>query len=500
MSDVYVGAVDQGTTSTRFMVFDRQGEPVAYHQVEHKQIYPQPGWVEHDPIEIINNTILCIDETVQKCEAKGIQRSQIKTIGITNQRETTVVWDKYTGKPLFNAIVWLDTRTRETCERLGKDRDRFRSLCGLPVSTYFSGVKLRWIIDNVPEVKQALEEGRAIFGTIDTWLVWNLTGKKVHVTDITNAGRTLLMNIEKLDWEPKLLDALGIPKQCLPEIRSSAERYGTLECSLLRGVPISGILGDQQAALVGQTCFRKGDAKNTYGTGCFLIVNTGEGAGPVPSHHGLLTTPGYQLGPDKPVAYALEGSIPIAGAAVQWLRDNLQIIKDAPEVEVLANSVKDCGDVFFVPAFSGLFAPHWREDARGVIVGLTQYTTKAHIARAVLEAVSFQVCDIIGSVEADSKATIKVLKVDGGMTANNTFLQLQSDLLQCPIVRPHVTETTVVGAAFAAGLAENVWSSQEELVKLWKADKEFSPKITIDESSRRWKRWKQALEKSYGWV
>eukprot|EP00168_Porphyra_purpurea_P007369 TRINITY_DN1922_c0_g1_i2.p1 TRINITY_DN1922_c0_g1~~TRINITY_DN1922_c0_g1_i2.p1 ORF type:complete len:563 (+),score=140.30 TRINITY_DN1922_c0_g1_i2:171-1859(+) len=517
-----VGALDQGTTSTRFILFDvATGSPVASHQMTHTQHYPQPGWVEHCPMEILDCAKQCIDGAVT---SGSVDPASVKAVGITNQRETTVVWDKESGVPLCRAIVWLDTRTRSTCESLKKriDVDRVRELCGLPVSTYFSGVKLRWLMDERPAVKEALNAGTALFGTIDTWLVWNLSGRATHVTDVTNAGRTMLMDIRTMDWNDELVEALGVPRSCLPTIRSCAEVYGKMAGkvgekagtigemagTVLAGVPISGIMGDQQAALVGQSCFRVGEAKATYGTGCFLIVNTGDT--PVFSSKGLLTTPAYQLGPDAPPVYALEGSIAIAGAAISWLRDNLHLIHTAAEVEALAASVPDTGDVYFVPALSGLFAPRWRPDARGTIVGMTQFTTAAHIVRATLEAIAFQVMEVLravggdllesgvlgasaggqdedGGAEATNEAVsdttsfIREVRVDGGASVNNLLMQMQANLVGAPVLRPAVVETTALGAAFAAGLAVGVFDSPESLQEKWTLDRRFEPELSVAE-------------------
>jgi glycerol kinase len=506
MSDApkrYIGALDQGTTSTRFILFGDGGEQMGIHQVEHKQYYPKSGWVEHDPVEIFERSKECIDSCMgSAARDHGIQPCDVKAIGITNQRETTVVWDRHTGRPLYNAVVWLDTRTMETCDKLEEDGklspERVRELSGLPISTYFSGVKLRWLCDNVPEVAVAVADGSALFGTIDSWLTWCFTEEQVHVTDVTNAGRTMLMNIRTLEWEDELLDALDIPRSILPEIRSSSEVYGMLGCTVLKGVPIAGIVGDQQAALIGQSAFEPGQAKNTYGTGCFLIVNTGE----VPqfSTSGLLTTPAYKLGPDAPCVYSLEGSIAVGGAAVSWLKDNLNLISKASEMEALAGSVDDTGDVYFVPAFSGLYAPHWRKDARGSIFGLTQYTSKAHIARATLAGMAFQVNDVLQAAAEDMKAPLKELRVDGGASINNLLLQMQADVLGFPVVRPKIVETTALGAAFAAGMAVGVHTGTSAVTNCWQADRRFHPVVDDERRALERRKWALAVEKSMGWA
>jgi glycerol kinase len=462
-------------------------------QQEHAQVYPRPGWVEHDAAEIWDRTSQVIDGGL---EAAGIDRSQLAAVGITNQRETTVVWDTETGEPLAPAIVWQDTRTDELCRELEADlgSDRFRSQTGLPIATYFSGPKLRWLLDNVPGLRSRAEAGTALFGTIDSWLTWKLTGR--HISDVTNASRTLLMDIHSMDWDDVIADAMSVPITMLPEIRSSSEIYGEAG-GPLGGVPIAGILGDQQAALFGQACFEPGDAKNTYGTGCFLLLNTGIEV--VPSNHGLLTTVAYQIGAE-PARYALEGSVAIAGASVQWLRDSIGLIDSAAEVEALAASVEDNGDVYFVPAFSGLFAPHWRSDARGAIVGLTRFTTAGHLARATLEATAFQTRDVLAAMESDSGVKLGSLKVDGGMTGNELLMQFQADLLGVPTVRPRVAETTALGAAFAGGLAVGVWSGTEELATLWSEDRRWEPAMEPVERERLHRRWQEAVERSLGWA
>ncbi|XP_038066271.1 glycerol kinase-like isoform X2 [Patiria miniata] len=500
-----VGAIDQGTSSTRFLVFaSKTSELLSYHQVEVKQTFPKEGWVEEDPNEILATCYECFNRVVENLRNMSIDPANIKAIGIANQRETTVVWDRVTGQPLHPAIIWLDTRTGTTVQKLvdktpGQNKDHLQPLCGLPLSTYFSAVKLRWILDNSADVRAAVEENRCCFGTIDSWLMWNFTGGKdggLHITDVTNASRTMLMNINTLKWDDKLCSFFDIPKSVLPEIRSSAEVYGHMSEGVLKGVPISGILGDQQGALVGQTCLKKGMAKNTYGTGCFLLYNTGEE--PVLSKHGLLTTVAYKLGKEAPVVYALEGSVAISGAAVRWLRDNLGIIKEAKDIEPLAASVDNCGGVYFVPAFSGLYAPYWQTDARGIICGLTQYSTKAHIARAVLEAVCFQTKELLEAMDQDSGIPLVRLQVDGGMTANQLLMQLQADLLNIPVVRPSMPETTALGAAMAAGHAVGVWSLATEDLTAITTDT-FSPSISEENRSARYSKWKLAVQKSMHW-
>jgi glycerol kinase len=490
----YVAAIDQGTTSTRFMIFDRSGRVVAVDQKEHRQIYPKPGWVEHDPIEIWTRTQEVMQGAVGK--VKSNQSSVISAIGVTNQRETTVVWERGTGKPVYNAVVWQDTRTDEICNELARQggQDRLRAKTGLPLATYFSGPKIKWILDNVPGARQKAENGDLLFGNIDTWLIWNLTGK--HVTDVTNASRTLLMNLETLDWDEEILSLLGIPRAMLPEIRSSSEAYGEAK-GAWGGVPVAGDLGDQQAALFGQTCYSPGEAKNTYGTGCFMLMNTGEK--PVPSKSGLLTTLGYKIGKQKAV-YALEGSIAITGALVQWLRDNLGIIEKSSEVEALAETVEDNGGIYFVPAFSGLFAPYWRSDARGAIVGMTRYVNKGHIARAALEATAFQTREVLDAMEKDSGVTLKSLKVDGGMVFNELLMQFQADILNVPVIRPKVAETTALGAAYAAGLAVGFWKDFDELRANWGRDKEWSPRMDEAVREKFYSGWKKAVTRTFDWI
>ncbi len=499
----YVAAVDQGTTSTRFMVFDHAGLVVSVHQLEHEQIYPQPGWVEHNPMEIWERTQEVIKGALQK---NGIDPNEIAAIGVTNQRETTIVWDKKTGKPFYNAIVWQCTRTKDICEDLAKDggQDRFRPKTGLPLATYFSGPKIKWILDNIPGVRAAAEKGEALFGNIDTWEIWWLTGGPdggAHVTDVSNASRTMLMNLETLDWDQEILDILGIPRQMLPEIRPSSDPkiygYTPKDGPFGTSIPVCGDLGDQQAALVGQTSFSPGEAKNTYGTGCFMLLNTG--TTPVPSKSGLLTTLGYKFG-DAPAIYCLEGSIAITGALVQWLRDNLNFYNFSKHIEDYARSVPDSGGIYFVPAFSGLFAPYWRLDARGVIVGLTRYITKAHICRAALEATAYQTREVLDAMEKDSGVRLTALKVDGGMVFNELLMQFQADILGVPVIRPVVAETTALGAAYAAGLAVGFWESEDDLRKNWAVDKVWEPKMDPETRERLYKGWLKAVERTFGWV
>jgi glycerol kinase len=499
----YVGAVDQGTTSTRFMVFDHSGQPVTVHQLEHEQIFPKPGWVEHNPMEIWDRTQEVIRAAMDK---GGLQASDLAAIGITNQRETAVVWDRRTGKPYYNAIVWQDTRTADICNALGADlgQDRFRAKTGLPLATYFSAPKVMWILENVDGVRAAADRGDAVFGNIDTWITWWLTGGPdggALVTDVTNASRTLLMNLATLDWDDEILDIMGIPRQMLPEIRPSSdpELYGTSKASGAVGgsVPICGDLGDQQAALVGQTCYSRGEAKNTYGTGNFMLLNTGTEI--VPSFSGLITTVAYRMGKAAPI-YALEGSIAITGALVQWLRDNLGLIKTSPEVEDLAKSVSDNGGIYFVPAFSGLFAPYWRSDARGVIVGLTRYVNRGHIARASLEATAYQSREVLEAMHKDSGVQLTALKVDGGMVYNELLMQFQADILNVPVVRPKVAETTSLGAAYAAGLAVGYWAELEDLRANWGIDKTWAPRMNEEERGRLYRDWLRAVERTFDWV
>lgn len=495
---MYVAAIDQGTTSTRCIVFDHGGNVVALEQQEFRQILPRPGWVEHDPDEIWATVERVVAGALRK---GGIKAGDVRAIGITNQRETTLVWDRTTGRPYGNAIVWQDTRTSGMCEELARDggSDRFRASTGLPIATYFSATKLRWILDNVPGASDAATRGDALLGTIDSYLVWRLTGGVrggVHITDVSNASRTLLMNLETLDWDPQMLEVFGVPRPMLPAIRSCAEVYGEAS-ALLPGVPIAGILGDQQAALVGQTCFSVGDAKNTYGTGCFMLLNTGER--PVQSRHGLLTTLGYKFG-DAPAVYALEGSIAVAGALVQWLRDNLGIIRSSEEVEALANSVEDNGGCYIVPAFSGLFAPRWRGDARGVIAGLTRFNNRGHFARAALEAVCYQTREVLDAMNSESGTRLSNLKVDGGMTVNNTLMQLQADILGLEVVRPAVPETTALGAAYAAGLAVGVWAGLDELRSNWHADRRWQPHWSDERRAQGFHEWNKAVDRTLHWI
>jgi glycerol kinase len=489
----YVAAIDQGTTSTRFMIFDHSGIVIAVNQKEHQQIFPKPGWVEHDPLEIWARTQEVMIGALQE---SGIQPADIAAIGVTNQRETTLVWDKSTGKPVYNAIVWQDTRTDILCNELAKDggQDRLREKTGLPLATYFSGPKIKWILDNVDGARVKAEKGELAFGNIDSWIIWNLTG--AHVTDVTNASRTLLMNLHTLDWDTDILNLLNIPRAILPEIRSSSEIYGTAKI-ILEGVPVAGDLGDQQAALFGQTCFSAGEAKNTYGTGCFMLMNMGEI--PVPSKSGLLTTLGYKIGNQKAV-YALEGSIAVTGSLVQWLRDNLGIIEKSSDVETLAQTVEDSGGIYFVPAFSGLFAPYWKSDARGAIVGMTRYVNKGHIARAALEATAYQTCEVLDAMEADSGVKLTTLKVDGGMVFNELLMQFQSDILDVPVVRPKVAETTALGAAYAAGLAVGFWKNYDELRANWGVDKQWIPKMSSNQREGLYSGWKKAVTRTFDWV
>ncbi len=501
MAKKYVGAVDQGTTSTRFMIFDHSGQVVSIHQLEHEQIYPKPGWVEHNPMEIWERTQQVIKGALEKA---NIDPSELAAIGVTNQRETTIVWDKKTGKPFYNAIVWQDTRTKEICDELAKDggQDRFRPKVGLPLATYFSGPKIKWILDNVPGVREAAEKGDALFGNIDTWEIWWLTGGPnggVHITDVTNASRTMLMDLKTLDWDDEILSILGIPRQMLPEIKPSSAVYGMTAKDGPFGyeIPVAGDLGDQQAALVGQTCYSPGEAKNTYGTGCFMLLNTG--TEPIPSKSGLLTTLAYKFG-DEPAHYALEGSIAITGALVQWLRDNLEFFEKSADIEPCARSVEDNGGIYFVPAFSGLFAPYWRSDARGVIVGLTRYIKKGHICRAALEATAYQTREVLDAMKKDSGVDLKALKVDGGMVYNELLMQFQADILGVPVVRPKVAETTSLGASYAAGLAVGFWDSLDDLRANWQVDRTWNPEMSAEERERLFKGWLKAVERTFNWV
>lgn len=499
----YVGALDLGTTSNRFIVFDRQGRIIGVDQMEHEQILPRPGWVEHDPMEIWRNSQAVIKGALGKT---GISGGDLVAIGITNQRETAVLWDKNSGRPFYNAIVWQCTRSDDICRRLSAEhgQDRFREKTGLPIATYFSGPKVRWILDEVPEARTAARNGTALFGTIESWIIWWLTGGPTggaHVTDVTNASRTLMMNLNTLDWDDEILDVLDIPRWILPRIVPSSDQntwgHTAKDGAFNSTIPVCGALGDQQAALVGQTCFDVGEAKNTYGTGCFLLLNTGNA--PVPSRHGLLTTVAYQIRGEKPV-YCLEGSIAIAGALVQWLRDNLGLIAAAPDVETLARTVPNNGGAYIVPAFSGLFAPYWRSDARGVIAGLTRFVNKGHLARAVLEASAYQTLEIVEAMNNDSGVALSSLKVDGGMVANELLMQFQADVLNVPVIRPAVTETTALGAAYAAGLAVGYWSDVAELRRNWAIDKTWEPQMDPAERQKGVGDWKKAVARTFNWV
>jgi glycerol kinase len=494
----YVGALDQGTTSTRFMIFDHSGGVVAVDQKEHEQIYPKPGWVEHDPKEIWQRSQEVTDGALKKA---GIAASDLAAVGITNQRETAVVWDRNTGEPVYNALVWQDTRQQDIVDSLAADggQDRFRGKTGLPLATYFSGTKVRWILDNVEGARARAEAGDLVFGNIDTWCIWNLTGGTdggAHVTDVSNASRTMLMNLETLDWDDDLCAAIGVPRSMLPQIRSSSEVYGEAK-GTLAGISVAGDLGDQQAATFGQAAYDVGDAKNTYGTGCFMLLNTGTDL--VPSKSGLLTTVGWRLG-DGPAIYCLEGAIAITGALVQWLRDNLGLIEKSEDVEALAATVEDNGGTYFVPAFSGLFAPYWRGDARGAIVGMTRYVNKGHIARATLEATAWQTREVLDAMEADSGVKLKELKVDGGMVYNDLLMQFQADCLQVPVIRPKVAETTALGAAYAAGLAVGFWKNVDDLRSNWGKDAEWTPKMDSATVAKEYAQWKKAVTKTFDWA
>jgi len=486
----YIAAIDQGTTSTRCIIFNHAGLPVATAQKEHTQIYPQPGWVEHDPMEIWARTQGVVAEAMAYAKCN---QGNIAAVGITNQRETTIVWDKATGRPIHNAIVWQDTRTAGICAELAEQggQNRYRAKTGLPLATYFSGPKIKWLLDNLPGARKRAEKGELLFGNIDTWLIWNLTG--AHVTDVTNASRTMLMNLATLDWDEDILRDMSIPRRMLPNIVSSSEVYGTTR----EGILVAGDLGDQQAALFGQTCFSPGEAKNTYGTGCFMLINTGNM--PVESKNGLLTTVGYKIGNEKPV-YALEGSIAITGALVQWLRDNLCLIENSSDVEALAQSVEDNGGIYFVPAFSGLYAPYWKDSARGAIVGLTRYVNKGHIARAVLEATAYQTREVFDAMNADSGVTLCSLKADGGMVQNELFMQFQADILNVPVIRPKVSETTALGAAYAAGLAVGYWPNIEGLRQNWSADKTWESNMDNVKRDKLYRGWKKAVTRTFDWV
>ena len=496
----YIGAIDQGTTSTRFIVFDRTGRIISIAQKEHEQIYPKPGWVEHNPEEIWQHTREVIAESMRKGR---LQPSDLAAIGITNQRETTIVWNRRTGKPVGNALVWQDTRVADYVGEMARNggQDRFRAKTGLPLTTYFSALKIRWILDHIPGARELAETGDALFGNVDSFLVWNLTGGPrggVHITDVTNASRTQLMNLETLSWDRDLLDAFGIPAAMLPGIRTSSETYGLGREAAVADVAIAGILGDQQAALVGQTCFDAGEAKNTYGTGCFLLMNTGTRK--VDSASGLLTTMGYKFG-SQPAHYALEGSIAIAGALVQWVRDNLGLIEKSPDIEALARSVSDNGGVYFVPAFSGLYAPYWKDNARGVIVGLTRYANKGHLARAALEATAFQTRDVLEAMEKDSGIDLDVLRTDGGMVADELLMQFQADILNRPVVRPVTRDaTTALGAAYAAGLAVGYFSDLNDLRANWAVDRTWNPNLDDGRRNQMYERWKRAVTRSFDWI
>ncbi|MEA5458214.1 glycerol kinase GlpK [Arcicella sp. LKC2W] len=494
---MYIGSIDQGTTSTRFIIFDKQGNQISVGQKEHAQIYPQAGWVEHDTDEIWQNTQEVIGLAMGKA---NLSVSDIAAVGITNQRETTVVWNRHTGKPYYNALVWQDTRVGNMVAELAKNggADRFRASTGLPLATYFSGLKIVWLLENVEGLRADAEKGDAIFGNMDTFIIWHLTGGiegGIHITDVTNASRTQLMDLKTLAWDDEILSTLNIPKTMLPEIKSSSEIYGMAR-GVLAGVPVAGDLGDQQAALVGQTCFAPGEAKNTYGTGCFMLMNTGTKI--TPSNFGLLTTVAYQFG-NEPVNYALEGSVAITGALVQWLRDNLGLIEKSSDIETLANSVEDNGGCYFVPAFSGLYAPYWKADARGVIVGLTRYVNKAHIARAALEATAFQTLEVLEAMEKDSEIEISSLRVDGGMVVNETLMQFQSDMVEVPVVCPAMIETTALGAAYAAGLAVGYWKDLEDLKQNWGIAHTWKPNMEAEKRNKLYHYWKKAVARSFDW-
>ncbi|WP_188037357.1 glycerol kinase GlpK [Actinotalea sp. JY-7885] len=497
----YILAIDQGTTSSRAIVFDHSGTIVATGQKEHEQIFPKPGWVEHDPMEIWTNVREVVGLALTRA---NLTHHDVAAVGITNQRETAVVWDRTTGKPIYNAIVWQDTRTQKICDQLaalGGGAERYKERVGLPLATYFSGPKVRWILDNVEGAREKAERGELAFGNTDAWVLWNMTGGTdggVHITDVTNASRTLLMNIDSLTWNEEIAQEMGVPLSMLPEIRSSSEVYGKgRRGGMVPDVPIAGILGDQQAATFGQACFEVGTAKNTYGTGNFMLLNTG--TEPIQSKNGLLTTVCYKLG-ERPQVYALEGSIAVTGSLVQWMRDNLGLIKDAPEIEKLAATVDDNGGAYFVPAFSGLFAPYWRSDARGALVGLTRYVNKGHIARAALEATAFQTREVLDAMNADSGVDLTELKVDGGMIANNLLMQFQADILGVPVVRPQVAETTALGAAYAAGIAVGFWDGEQDVIDNWAEDRRWEPSMDDAERDRTYRNWKKAVTKTFDWV
>lgn len=489
----FIGAIDQGTTSTRFIVFDHAGKIVAVDQKEHRQIYPKPGWVEHDPLEIWERTQEVMHGALKK---SGLQPGDLAAIGITNQRETTMLWDKTSGKPIHNAIVWQDTRTDEICAKLAEDggQNRLRARTGLPLATYFSGPKIKWLLDHIESARQKAENGELLFGNMDSWIIWNLTGR--HVTDVTNASRTLLMDLKRLAWDEEILELLQIPESLLPEIRSSSEVYAKAQ-GAFAGIPVSGDLGDQQAALFGQVCFNPGEAKNTYGTGCFMLLNTGHE--PMESKNGLLTTLGYKIGEQKAV-YALEGSVAITGALVQWLRDNLKMFEKSSDIESLAQEVEDSGGIYFVPAFSGLFAPYWRSEARGAILGLTRYITREHIARAALEASAYQTREVLEAMNQDSGVKLTHLKVDGGMVFNDLLMQFQADILDVPVIRPKVAETTALGAAYAAGLAVDFWIGFDELRQNWEMEKEWQPDMEPGRREKLFSGWKKAVTRTFDWV
>jgi len=495
---MYIGSIDQGTTSTRFIIFNKGGEIISVGQKEHKQIYPQAGWVEHDSDEIWQNTQEVIGLALGKA---NLSAKDLAAVGITNQRETTLAWNKITGKPYYNALVWQDTRVGSELAELAKDggMDRFRAKTGLPLATYFSGLKLRWLLNNIKGLREDAEKGEALFGNMDTFIAWNLTGGiggGIHITDVTNASRTQLMDLATCQWDDEILEVLSIPKAMLPTIQASSKVYAKAK-GVLGGVPLAGILGDQQAALVGQTCFDPGQGKNTYGTGCFLLMNTGKK--PVQSKHGLLTTVAYQLG-NEPVHYALEGSVAITGALVQWLRDNLGIIKNSPDIEKLAKEVDDNGGCYFVPAFSGLYAPYWKQDARGVLVGLTRFVNKSHIARAALEATAFQTWEVLEAMEKDAGISITSLRVDGGMVVNQLLMQFQSDILGEEVICPKIIETTALGAAYAAGLAVGYWENLDDLRKNWAIANTWKPNMSVDTRATMRKQWKKAVTKSFDWA
>jgi glycerol kinase len=495
----YIGALDQGTTSTRFIVFDKSGKIVSVAQKEHEQIFPKPGWVEHDPEEIWRRTEEVITEAMQR---RGLHPQDLAAIGITNQRETTVVWNRKTGKPVYNAIVWQDTRVDDAVAEFSRDggQDRFRKKTGLPLATYFSGLKIRWILNNVAGIRKSAEAGDVLFGNVDSFLVWNLTGGPqggIHITDVSNASRTQLLDLRTLKWDEEILNLFGIPESMLPQIRSSSEEYGVARIPAVRDVPIAGILGDQQAALFGQTCFVRGEAKNTYGTGCFLLMNTGDA--PVDSQYGLITTLAYKLG-DEPPQYALEGSIAVTGALVHWLRDNLGLIQKSSEIEALAQTVKDNGGVYFVPAFSGLYAPYWKASARGVIAGLTRYANKGHIARAVLEATAFQTREVVEAMQQDMRINLEQLRTDGGMVENELLMQFQADILNLPVIRPAVKETTALGAAYAAGLAVGFFKNLDELRANWAVDRTWNPHMHEEVREESYRLWKKAVTRSFDWL